>query len=236
MNAADQRRLTPLLALLAALLGAVWLLLLLGIGRGVHWSAARPRAALPAAGHPVSLPRPLPLQQFAVVWQKPLFNPDRKPVVYAADGDSHLGNLRLTGIILTPSLRMALLQNAKGDRQVSLREGQSLPDGSVTLVEIRTRSAVFDSSAGRTELKLPNGAPIDVRKASGRPSGSTMMRVREGGEGAQKVHPGRAAPTLPQRVPKAAPPASSPVLDRLRKTIQKRRAEKAAEAAHQGVR
>lgn len=236
MNAADQRRLTPVLVVVAVVLGAIWLLLLLGIGRGMHWNAARPPAPLPAAGNSVSLPTPLPLQQFAVVWQKPLFNPDRKPIAYAADGDSNLGDLRLTGIILTPSLRMVLLQNAKGDHQVSLQQGQSLPDGSVTLVEIRPRSALFDSSAGRTELKLPNGAPIDAPKGSARPSVTTQMRVREGGEGRQKPHSRRVVPTSPQRVPKAVPPASPSVLERLRKTIQKRRAEKAAEAAHQGVR
>lgn len=236
MNAADQRRLTPVLVMVAALFGAIWLLLLLGIGGGMHWNAARPRVPLPAAGHPVSLPTPLPLQQFAVVWQKPLFNPDRKPIAYAADGDSNLGDLRLTGIILTPTLRMVLLQNAKGDRQVSLQLGQSLPDGSVTLVEIRPRSALFDSSAGRTELKLPNGAPIDARKVSGRPSASTIMRVREGGEGQQKPRGRGAATPSPQRAPKAGPSPSSSVIERLRKTIQKRRAEKAAAAAHQGVR
>ncbi len=236
MNAADQRRLTPVLVMVAVALGAIWLLLWLGVGRSVHWNAARPRVPLPPPGKSVSLPTPLPLQQFAVVWQKPLFNPDRKPIAYAADGDSNLGDLRLTGIILTPSLRMVLLQNAKGDRQVSLQQGQSLPDGSVTLMEIRPRSALFDSAAGRTELKLPNGAPIDAPKGSTRPSVTTPMRVREGGEGRPKPQGGRAVPISPRRVPKAVPPAPPSVLERLRKTIQKRRAEKAAEAAHQGVR
>jgi len=167
MNAANQRQLTPILAAIAVLLGAVLLMLLLGIGATAHWNPPRALAPLPPAGKSDALPRPVPLQQFALVWQKPLFNPERKPVARAADGGSSLGDLDLTGIILTPSLRMALLHDRNGDKQVRLREGESLPDGSVTLVEVHPRSALFDSSAGRSELKLPAGAPIDVSRPEG---------------------------------------------------------------------
>lgn len=80
MNAANQRQLTPLLVVIAALLGALLLLLLGGLGRGVRWDSPRPLAPLPPAASAADLPRPVPLQHFALVWQKPLFSPDRKPV------------------------------------------------------------------------------------------------------------------------------------------------------------
>jgi len=238
MNAANQRQLTPVLALIAVLLGALLLLLLAGIGRKVHWGPSRPLASLPPAGNASDLPRPLPLQQFALVWQKPLFSPDRKPIAHVADGGSSLGDFDLTGIILTPGLHMALLHDKNGDRQVRLREGESLPDGSVTLVEVRPRSALFDSSAGRTELKLPAGAPIDEPKAgtamdasNGNVPGGAMMRVAPVQNPAAGSGPGSSVVTPPP--PSDHAPASS--VQRLRENIQKRRAAQAA-ATHQGVR
>jgi general secretion pathway protein N len=230
MNAANQRQLTPVLAVIVVLLGALLLLLLAGIGRTLHWDAPRLQASLPPAGNPSQLPRPVPLQQFALVWQKPLFSPDRKPIARVANGGSSLGDFDLTGIILTPGLHMALLHDRNGDRQVRLHEGESLPDGSVTLVEVRARSALFDSSAGRTELKLPAGAPIDSPKEGAAPDTGNrniptdaMMRVVPVGQ--------PAAPTPPPS--NSHSPESS--VQRLRENIQKRRAAQAA-ATHEGVR
>ncbi|MET4569581.1 hypothetical protein [Rhodanobacter soli] len=243
MNAANQRQLTPLLIALVVVLGAVLLLLLAGIGRGAQWDAPRSLAPLPPAGNPANLPQPVPLQQFALVWQKPLFSPDRKPVARAADGGSNLGDLELTGIILTPGLRMALLHDRNGDKQVRLREGEALPDGSVKLVELRPRSALFDSPAGRTELKLPAGAPIDQPRAGpdarGQPAGEAAMQVAPGAAGtpaADRSGSGRATIVPVHPAPVAAPqPAGESAVERLRKNIQKRRAARAA-AAHEGVR
>jgi general secretion pathway protein N len=230
MNAANQRQLTPVLAVIAVLLGALLLLLLAGIGRKVSWTAPRLPASLPAASNPSELPRPVPLQQFALVWQKPLFSPDRKPIARIANGGSSLGDFDLTGIILTPGLHMALLHDKNGDRQVRLHEGESLPDGSVTLVEVRPRSALFDSAGGRTELKLPAGAPIDSPKEGAAPDpgnrnipADAMMRIQPA--------PPPAAGTPP---PSNDQTPESPI-QRLRENIQKRRAAQAA-ATHEGVR
>ncbi|MHB1059425.1 MAG: hypothetical protein ACYC0F_16250 [Rhodanobacter sp.] len=243
MNAANQRQLTPLLVALAVLLGALLLLLLAGIGRGARWDAPRALPPLPPAGNPANLPQPLPLQQFALVWQKPLFTPDRKPVTHAADGGSSLGDLELTGIILTPGLRMALLHDRNSDKQVRLREGESLPDGSVKLVEIRPRSALFDSSTGRTELKLPAGAPIDSPRGGpdtrDQASGNALMRVAPGDAASppgDRSGSGRGTIEPMRPVPAAAPNAArGSAAERLRQNIQKRRAARAA-AAKEGVR
>ena len=175
MNAAAQRRLTVPLAAAAVVLGVLFLALLAGVGRSVHWAPPHPPAALPAQ-HAATLPPPVPLQHYAPTWQQPLFNPDRKPVAHAASGGSQLGDMQLTGIILTPTLRMALLHNKReADRNQELRvkEGTSLPDGSWTLVEVKPRSAVFDSSSGRVELQLPAGAPIE--QVRGGPAGASSI-------------------------------------------------------------
>jgi general secretion pathway protein N len=241
MNAANHRQLTPWLVALVLLLGAVLLLLLAGIGRGAQWEQPRAPAPLPPAGNSADLPQPLPLQQFALVWQKPLFSPDRKPVARAADGGSSLGDLELTGIILTPGLRMALLHDRNGDKQVRLREGEALPDGGVKLVELRPRSALFDSPAGRTELKLPAGAPIDSPRggpdARGQPAGNAAMQVMPGNAGtpaADRSGSGQGTITPVRPAPAAAPEsAGESAAERLRRNIQKRRAARAA-AAREG--
>lgn len=248
MKAARQRRLTPVLVACVAVLAILLLLLLAGVGRRVQWAPPRPTAALPPVANPADLPRPVPLDQFAVVWQKPLFSPDRQPVTHAADGGSSLGDLDLTGIIITPGLRMALLHDKNGDKQVRVREGEALPDGGATLVELRSRSAVFDAPSGRTELTLPAGAPIDKLKAetgnrapgagdapgmgatpNPQPQPSGMR-----GNGPDNGSPGAAVMT---RVPAANTAASDADerLNRLRETIKKRRAASAA-AANEGER
>ncbi|MEO7052397.1 MAG: hypothetical protein ABI128_12110 [Rhodanobacter sp.] len=240
MNAAHQRRLTPVLGVVVAVLGALFLLLLGGVGRSVHWSSPRMLPPLPPPANSADLPRPEPLQRFSVVWQQPLFNPDRKPRAHAAAGGSNLGDLELTGIIITPELRMALLHDKNGNHEIRLREGAGLPDGSVTLIEVHQRSAVFDSSTGRTELKLPAGAPIDAPRSGGDARdrapptpGAASVRVQQGAGTPTKFKAGPA----PRRDQPAAPSdlqqPSQSALERLRSTIQKRRAERAA-ASHEG--
>jgi general secretion pathway protein N len=161
MNAASERRLTRPLAAAALLLGVLLLGLFAGLGRAVRWPPPRPVPPLPTTSRAAALPAPVPLEQFAAVWQHPLFSPDRKPTVHGAGNNSNLGAMQLTGIILTRGLRMALLHDKKSGQEVRVHEGDALPDGSWTLTQVRARSALFDSSSGRAELKLPAGAPID---------------------------------------------------------------------------
>lgn len=242
MNAAHQRSLTPVLAVTAIVLGSLWLLLLAGVGSKVHWNAPRSLAPLPSVGNATSLPAPLPLEQFAVVWQKPLFSPDRKPVARMASAGAGLGDLELTGIILTPTLRMALLRDKNGDhREVRLREGASLPDGSVTLLEVHPRSAVFATPSGQTELKLPAGALFDGQKAgpaeasTGQdvPAGAMMsIEPQHGADGPENRS--RNGGNEPQMKPAPENKLQQRALDRLRQNIQKRRAADAA-AANAGV-
>ncbi len=235
MNAASQRRLTPVLIAIAAVLLIIWLTLLGGVGRHVHWNKPRQLAAMPPVSDTANLPTPRPLQDFASVWQKPLFSPDRKPLARIADGGTSLGDLTLTGIILTPGLHMALLHDKNGDRQIRLREGEAMPDGSVKLVEVRARSALFDASSGRTELKLPAGAPFDGQKpgapadagsdgnaANAAVPADAVISIGPHGAGRQPVN---------SQNPSQNQQPQTPFLDRIRQNNQRRRAERAA-ASH----
>ncbi len=239
MNAAAQRRLTPLLGGVAALFGALLLVLLAGVGRGVSWGPPRPATPLPPA-HDQGLPPPVPLAQFSAVWTQPLFNNDRKPTVHAAAGGASLGDMSLTGIILTPPLHMALLRNKSGEHEVRVREGDTLPDGSWRLVELKPRAAVFESGSGRTELELPAGAPIDVPKPDGNPP-PTPPPAQGGVAVAPPPQNGPMIQANPANVPNPAlqsPNGSDTQADRirqLREAIQKRRAQQQAatpEGAH----
>ncbi|MHA6204852.1 hypothetical protein ACXU4B_10540 [Dyella soli] len=236
MNAAAQRRLTPVLGGAAVLCGVLLLLFLAGLGRGVHWGEPRPMAPLPEI-HDKGLPAPLPLSQFSAVWQQPLFSPDRKQSLHAASGGASLGDMQLTGIILTPSLHMALLHDKSGANEVRVHEGDALPDGSWRLAELKPRSAVFESASGRTELELPAGAPIDM------PAGSASAQAPAQAAAGQVLPPG-AVRMLGGPVPATGQPAASPTAtndtqaDRLRllkEAIQKRRVQQQAaspEGAH----
>lgn len=232
MNAASQRRLTPVLSGVAAVAGVVLLVLFAGVGRGVQWEAPRPVPPLPET-RAQGLPPPLPLAQFAAVWTQPLFNPDRKPSLRAASGGASLGDMQLTGIILTPALHMALLHDKGGDREVRVREGDSLPDGSWKLAELKPRAAVFESASGRTQLDLPAGAPIDLPKtaATNGPAPPTAPVPTNLPPGAMQISntPAPAAPAV------GAADAQSDRIRQLKEAIQKRRAQQSAapsEGAH----
>ena len=231
MNAAAQRRLTPACAAAVAVLGIVFLSLLFGVGRSVTWDPPRVTPPLPAM-HSVALPSPPLLQTYSQVWEHPLFSSDRKPIV--SNGSSEgvsIGDLQLTGVIITPTLRMALLgtahdhdnSNNKSDtsQDVRVREGATLPDSSWKLIKVLPRSAIFASSSGRTELKLPAGAPIDQMN-----SASANQAIPMGG-------PQGAGPMRPPMTPMPAPPpqsndAQSQRLLKLRAAILKQRSQQSS--------
>ena len=213
MNAASQRRLTPMLLVLLTVLAGLWLLLLSGIGSHAHWPVASLPSAAPVADRAAPLPPPVPRNRFAVIWQRPLFDPDRRPAAPVTDNGS-IGELELTGVIVTPTLHMALLHDRQGNRELRLRRGETLPGGSLTLVEVKPRSAVFDTASGRVELRLPAGAAIDASAA-----------------------PHDAMPEVDDPPPAASVPETSDTpaqrIRALREIIQKRRAAQAA-AVHEG--
>lgn len=162
MNAADQRHLTPWLAGLCLVLAAAWLTLLSGVGRGVTWKPPGDAQALPMAQHATRAGVTPPLKHYAEVWQRPLFTSNRQPAPVAADkgGSSvSLDNLELTGVILAPGMRMALLTDRSDGHTVRVREGEHLAQGSWLLKTLKPRSAEFADSGQltRLQLKVPTG-------------------------------------------------------------------------------
>lgn len=189
MNAARQRQLTPVLGVLSVLAALTWLALVFGVGRTARWPAHGPAAPLPAEAVPAGRAPP-PLAHFASIWQKPLFNPGRTPeTAPGTDGQPmRLGDLELTGIILTPDLRMALLRDRQG-HGVRVREGARLPDGTWTLRKLEPRSAIFTGNGQRTELTLKVAGRNDAQTGL-HAHGASSGKPRPGTFGAPPVRAG----------------------------------------------
>jgi general secretion pathway protein N len=247
MNAAGQRRLTPLLAGVALVLAGTLGVFALGVGRGVRWDDPADPQALPAA-RPVAMPTPVPLARFVEVWQRPLFMADRKPVAAAGDDDSasNIGDLELTGIIMTPGLRMALLRDKGKDLTVRVKEGSPLAEGHWTLASLTPRSAVFDNGGEHRELTLKVSAPEALAKDGKRPGVPAGQPAQPGQPspsptlppGAMRVDQpqasGMTGPALPRPVDagaRQAPPRQDDEalqrarIDALKQAVQKRRME-----------
>jgi general secretion pathway protein N len=198
MNAADRRRLTPTLGIVCALLALLLIALWAGAGRGARWNDSAEPARLPplkAAPPPPSVP---PLQDFANVWEHPLFSPDRKPIPGSADdGESaDSNNLELTGVIILPDLRMALLRERSTGRTWRVREGQSA--GGATVIEVKPRSAVVEAGSSRSELALkPGAAPATDAEDNAAAGGPTPFEQTQGDQGGNAVAQPVAAPPAP---------------------------------------
>jgi general secretion pathway protein N len=179
MNAADRRRLTPTLGIVAAVLLLLLVALWMGLGRGAHWhdDAAPPR--LPSVGSTTPPPTVPPLEQYAEVWEHPLFSPTRTPAPSGSVDDTASGDLELTGVIMLPGLKMAILHDKTRNKDYRIIAGQPSREGP-SLVELHPRSAVVESSGSRLQLKLiPGPAPgVDNAGQQGNgPSESTGQRA-----------------------------------------------------------
>lgn len=153
------------LASLAALLVIVSLMI------GVVWSFP-PRASLAGSGDDGSVPALSipeiadsdPLETYAVITERPVFNESRQPVIE----DELMGDdepieeveapeVQLSGVIITPTLRMATLRSAEMKESLVAFEGQPLEGnfGSWQVSQINAREVTLSSAAGESlQLKL----------------------------------------------------------------------------------
>jgi general secretion pathway protein N len=202
MNAADRRRLTPSLGIVAAVLLLILIALWLGLGRGAHWrdDAAPPK--LPPLGTSLPAPTVPPLEQYAAVWQHPLFNPSRMPEAAAGNGDEATGDLQLTGVIMLPDLKMAILHDKTNNKDYRIVEGQPARGGPA-LVELHPRSAVVETSGSRMTLQLIPGPSPDASA----PVQDQAQPPQSGGQGASAMVSRQAPSDSGRLVPRAGPGA-----------------------------
>lgn len=152
---------TRLLTVLAGLALLAWIATLSGLGSRVTPLADDP-ALLPTLPDPGAEAAPAlePLSAYAGIAERPLFSMDRTPRPFflaGRDGEPTGGGFdyQLTSVMLTPSLRMAILQPTGGGEPVRVREGAAPPGApDWRLAGLDRRSAVFDGPDGRLALGL----------------------------------------------------------------------------------
>lgn len=102
-----------------------------------------------------------PLESYAEAYNHPLFYPDRKPMAVHVSGAGTATekalDVALTSIIITPTLKMAIVEDPKTKESYRVREGQPIGGsyGGWKLTGIAKRSATFDGgSQGQNTIDL----------------------------------------------------------------------------------
>lgn len=150
---------------------AVWCLMVaiaafagLGSRYGLHPDDASrvpplPQVDLTRARSPLE-----PMDAYAVIGERPLFNADRRPLPppasdtpepEAAPPPAPL-DVVLTSVVMSGEFKVAIVLDNKGQKTQSVRLGSSLEGDQAgwKLVELQARKAVFEGPTGRSELDL----------------------------------------------------------------------------------
>ena len=165
---------------LAASCGALVLLLLIQLasfGRGYGWLVDSQGVQKLDVGNIDRTPFNLPAEStYSAVAARPLFNDDRQPTPFDAVADATPAappvplNISLTGVIVTPKLRVAMIQDKARNQPQALRVGMPLEgeQSQWTLVEVKERSAVFENPASeRNTVELETSAvPLPAAAAA----------------------------------------------------------------------
>lgn len=126
-----------------------------------------------------------PRGDYAEVTARPLFNENRRPeerdaegsgqeeAVAAEESRSELPPLSLTGVIITPEQRIAMLRNTNDQEYVTLKEGEPLEGW--TLEEVSRRRIVFAMGGQEeiVELEVYTGGLAGGRDEGGDSNGGT---------------------------------------------------------------
>ncbi len=246
MNAQSARLVTRVLGAACAGLGLIAFAQFLGMGRGYHWEAGE--------GEPAPLPNVAtienetaflqPSSQYDEIKVHPLFNEDRKPTpieapdtAVASDVPQVPLNATLTGVIITPEVKIAMLKdNTKGE-PVMLHIGMPLPgDQAVWVVtDIQPRRILLKSGSdesGELSLEVSTSTPPAPTPRVNPPLAMPAPVPNPGGT------PGAPATSVvPPPPPSAAEQqAATPPGDRaaeLQKRIEERRREMREQAERQ---
>lgn len=226
-------------ALLAALLA------LFGLGSRIAPLPADPALVQALPSLPASPPERLgALPQYAEVGQRPLFSEDRRPKPFFLSGEKTAApafDLVLSSVLITPALRLAIVQPAQGGEGLRVKVGDA-PAGFAgwRLVELEPRRAVFEGPDGRRELALRvfdgTGGQPPTAIARGAPGPVPMAPRATGGNQAPVAMPnapGQAPAPVPAPAAASADAASeaqpAPTTDQqmeaIRQRIEQRRAQ-----------
>lgn len=202
---------TWLLATVAGWAVLAWLLAVFGMGRHAQALEADPGLLRPLPNARPPAPQRLgPLSQYAAIAQRPLFSQDRLPKPFFLQGEGEGEGQQtafdyvLTSVLITPTLKMAILQPADGSESVRVKLGE-VPESHPAwrLTSLDARSAVFEGPEGRREMTLRvfdgNGGqpPTAVATAPGtnrpQPVGVPVPPAAANAAAANAARPGNAS-------------------------------------------
>ena len=179
MSIHGAKLLTLVLACACGVLLLLVLALQFGFGRGYRWLPADEAAvaALGVRGIDRAQFKLPPESSFAQTVERPLFNEDRKPTPDTPEPVAPTTppvplNVSLTGVILTPQLRLAMIHDNGKNDSLALKEGMPLPGelGGWTLTRVKQRSAIFKEAAGEeVEVELSTAVASPRPGLPGRP-------------------------------------------------------------------
>lgn len=256
------QRLILTLGSVALLLAAVLIAQKFGLGDGYRLAPLDAgEGAPPPPSAPVRRAMVLkPFSNYEMLLQRPLFNEDRKPtpieeeVSETPQATVAALDAQLTGIILMPNTKLAMLRENASGKGLRVRLGSEL-DGALAgwkLVDLQPRKAVFEAQGqGRQELELAvdkAGAPAVAAPAL------PNMQTGTSPMGRPQAPPptiGQVTPAMPQvpnkeqmvqssggSTPSVEPPAGSTVepeqpevAESIRQRIEERRRQLREEAA-----
>lgn len=216
---AQSRPLTWLLAGFCGWALLLWIGALLGMGGRVAPVEPLPASPLPQPG-PATPDRIGPLIRYAEAAARPLFTQDRRPRGFLAsvpEGEGEAAqsaslDFILTGVLISPQVRLAIVQPTSGGEAQRVREGTS-PEGANgwRLLEVQPRRVIFEGSSGQVTL--------DLRTFGGSaPPPAAVARTTADAVGAP--------PPPPQPVADQAPQQSEAArIETIRRRIEARRAQ-----------
>ena len=196
----------------------LWLGALFGMGERIAPVEPLPAGALPQPG-PATPDRIGPLIRYAEAAARPLFTQDRRPRGFLAsvpEGEGEAAqsaslDFILTGVLISPQVRLAIVQPSGGGEAQRVREG-STPEGANgwRLLEVQPRRVIFEGSGGQVTL--------DLRAFGG--SGPAPTAVARNASDAAGT-----APPPPPPAANEAPQSEAARIETIRRRIEARRAQ-----------
>lgn len=212
---------TWLLAGMAGWALVAWLLATAGMGGRVEPLPPDPSLLQPLPQmRTTAAPRLGDAGEYSEIANRPLFATNRRPQAFFLQGQGDAAESRafdyvLTGVLITPDLRLATIQPPDGSETLRVRVGEAPePQPNWRLVILNERNAVFEGPDGRRTLNLRvfdgigGTAPTVV-------SGQRPDQEATGEQPVQPTEPEQnedvPAPPKPTLTPSPQPPARSGV-------------------------